>query len=182
MGTRFEKVSTLKKILIHSPPKVLLLTVDLDENFIDEASVTITSVLFITCIQYQYSGTYLQLELRQESMVFDPTFFTSITLSFGVIATAEMGDKSQLVCMALAARYALGPVFAGSILALLILNLLAVFVGSTLAFLIPESIIIAFAALLFAVFGIQSLINQNNVKPSKRVQSKPASVSFSLHC
>ena len=44
--------------------------------------------------------------------------------SFLLIFAAEIGDKSQLVCMALAARYRASPVMLGSALAFLLLNTL----------------------------------------------------------
>ena len=49
--------------------------------------------------------------------------------SFLLIFAAEIGDKSQLVCMALAVRYRALPVAVGAILAFLALNTLAVVFG-----------------------------------------------------
>ena len=46
---------------------------------------------------------------------------TTSSSSFLLIFAAEVGDKSQLVCMALAARYRAAPVMLGSILAFLLL-------------------------------------------------------------
>ena len=79
-------------------------------------------------------------------------------LSLGVVALAEMGDKSQLVCMLLASRYRAWPVLLGAVTAFFILNALAVTVGASLASLLPMAWILSVAALLFFVFGIQSLL------------------------
>ncbi len=77
--------------------------------------------------------------------------------SFLLVFAAEIGDKSQLVCMALAARYRAVPVMAGASLAFLLLNSLAVVFGVAIASVLPEIVISAFVALLFAVFGVLAL-------------------------
>lgn len=77
--------------------------------------------------------------------------------TFGVVLLAEMGDKSQLVCMTLAARHRNGPVLAGAASAFLLLNTLAVVFGATLAQWIPEGVVAAAVALLFAAYGALAL-------------------------
>jgi putative Ca2+/H+ antiporter (TMEM165/GDT1 family) len=82
---------------------------------------------------------------------------TAAATTFGLIFLAEIGDKSQLVCMALAARHRHWPVLAGAIVAFVVLNLLAVVFGAGLAHWVPERILAAVVAILFAVFGILAL-------------------------
>jgi len=53
---------------------------------------------------------------------------TAVT-SFALIAAAEIGDKSQLVCMTLASRHRAMPVLLGAIAAFAFLNTLAVVFG-----------------------------------------------------
>jgi len=77
--------------------------------------------------------------------------------TFGLIFLAEIGDKSQLVCMALATRHHHRPVLAGAIAAFVVLNILAVVFGAGLAHWVPERILAAVVAILFAVFGVLSL-------------------------
>ena len=77
--------------------------------------------------------------------------------SFLLIFAAEIGDKSQLVCMALAVRYRATPVALGAIFAFLLLNTLAVVFGVAIANWIPELVISIIVSLLFLIFGIQSL-------------------------
>jgi Ca2+/H+ antiporter, TMEM165/GDT1 family len=77
--------------------------------------------------------------------------------TFGLIFLAEIGDKSQLVCMALAARHHHRPVLAGAIAAFVVLNILAVVFGAGLAHWMPDRILAAVVAILFAVFGVLSL-------------------------
>ena len=78
--------------------------------------------------------------------------------TFLLIFPAEFGDKSQLVCMGLAARYHNSvPILLGAISAFAILNLLAVCFGSAVAAWIPEGYLVAGIALLFAGFGVLTL-------------------------
>lgn len=77
--------------------------------------------------------------------------------SFALIAAAEIGDKSQLVCMTLAARHKATPVLLGAIAAFAFLNTLAVVFGVAIASWLPSYVVAATVALLFAVFGVQSL-------------------------
>ncbi len=77
--------------------------------------------------------------------------------SYLLILFAEIGDKSQLVCMVLAARYRATPVFFGSVLAFLLLNTLAVIFGLAIIQWLPQVYIYAVVAFLFAAFGIHAL-------------------------
>ena len=82
---------------------------------------------------------------------------TAGATAFGLVFLAEMGDKSQLVCMTLAARHRHRPVLAGSIVAFALLNGLAVMVGAQLAQWLPQQILAAAVAVLFGTFGILAL-------------------------
>lgn len=84
-------------------------------------------------------------------------WLSSAGATFLLIALAEFGDKSQLVCMTLAARHRGLPIIAGAIAAFAILNLLAVLFGAAVAAWLPEWVVTAAVALLFAVFGINAL-------------------------
>jgi len=84
-------------------------------------------------------------------------WITPATTAFGLVFLAEMGDKSQLVCMTLAARHRHGPVLAGSIFAFVLLNTLAVTLGAGLAQWLPERVLAAAVALLFGTFGLITL-------------------------
>jgi putative Ca2+/H+ antiporter (TMEM165/GDT1 family) len=81
---------------------------------------------------------------------------TTIT-SYVLIIAAEMGDKSQLVCMTLASRHRALPVMLGAIAAFALLNTLAVIFGVAIANWLPEYVIAATVAVLFTVFGIHAL-------------------------
>jgi Ca2+/H+ antiporter, TMEM165/GDT1 family len=82
---------------------------------------------------------------------------TSAATSFALILVAEMGDKSQLVCMALASKHRPIPVVLGALTAFALLNALAVGFGTAIANWLPGYVIAGAVALLFIVFGIQAL-------------------------
>lgn len=84
-------------------------------------------------------------------------WLSSAGATFLLISLAEIGDKSQLVCMTLAARHRPAPVIIGAISAFAILNLLAVLFGAAVAAWLPEWLVILAVAILFGVFGISSL-------------------------
>ncbi len=98
---------------------------------------------------------------------------TAIFSTFGLIFLAEIGDKSQLVCMTLAARHRHLPVLLGAIAAFLILNTLAVVFGAGLAQWLPERLLAGAVALLFGAFGIKSLLTQEEVGEDGEVEEKP---------
>ncbi len=85
---------------------------------------------------------------------------------FGVFGTtviafflAEMGDKTQVATVALAAQYhAFIPVVAGTTLGMMIANVPAVLLGDRIAGKIPVRIVHAIAALIFAIIGVATLL------------------------
>ena len=86
----------------------------------------------------------------------------SVSLSaFTVIVLAEIGDKSQLVCMTLATRHRHWPVILGATTAFCILNTLAVLFGAGVAAWVPERIVAGIVAVLFGAFGIHALLKQD---------------------
>jgi putative Ca2+/H+ antiporter (TMEM165/GDT1 family) len=89
-----------------------------------------------------------------------PESFSVALSTFALIALAEIGDKSQFVCVALAARHRHWPVILGAITAFLALNTLAVLFGAGVAAWVPERIMAGLVSLLFAAFGIHALYKQ----------------------
>ena len=86
---------------------------------------------------------------------------------FGVFGTtvvafflAEMGDKTQIATVALAARYdSLLSVVAGTTLGMMIANVPAVLLGDRVAKAVPMRLVHAIAALIFAVLGVLTLLD-----------------------
>jgi putative Ca2+/H+ antiporter (TMEM165/GDT1 family) len=91
---------------------------------------------------------------------------TQVAQRFGVFGAtlitfflAEMGDKTQIATIAMAAHYA-NPVLVviGTTLGMLIADVPAVFVGERLASRIPMRLVHAIAAAIFAALGLATLL------------------------
>ncbi len=86
---------------------------------------------------------------------------------FGVFGTtvvsfflAEMGDKTQIATVALAARYAdVVPVVLGTTLGMMIANVPAVFLGEKIASKVSMTLVHGVSAVIFAVLGVLTLLN-----------------------
>jgi putative Ca2+/H+ antiporter (TMEM165/GDT1 family) len=79
--------------------------------------------------------------------------------SFALIAAAEIGDKSQLVCMTLASRHRPWPILLGAVVAFGLLNTLAVVFGVAIAGWLPPYAVAAGVAVMFAFFGLHALLS-----------------------
>ena len=76
-------------------------------------------------------------------------------VSAAVIAVAEIGDKTQIATVALAARFnSLVLVTAGTTVGMLLVNVPVVLFGDAIAKRLPLKIVHAVAALLFLVLGL----------------------------
>ena len=90
---------------------------------------------------------------------------TAVARRFGVFGAtlltfflAEMGDKTQIATVALAANYGTPlPVIAGTTLGMLLADVPAVFVGNRFAARIPMKTVNAIAAAIFALMGLLTL-------------------------
>ena len=88
-------------------------------------------------------------------------------LRFGVFGTtlmvfflAEMGDKTQIATVALAAQYpSLIAVVAGTTLGMMLANVPAVFLGDRMAKKAPLRLIRTITAIIFATLGVLALLN-----------------------
>ena len=94
------------------------------------------------------------------------TFPVAFLSSFTVIVLAEIGDKSQLVCMTLAARYRPWPVLLGAIVAFAVLNSIAVLFGAAAAQWLPENVVLGIVGILFLLFGLHALRHANEQEQS----------------
>ena len=82
---------------------------------------------------------------------------TVFLTTLGLIGAAEMGDKTQLLTLALAARLPLGAVLGGVVVATLLNHALAVAVGGAARLVVPASVVHAAAGLSFIGFGLWTL-------------------------
>lgn len=92
-----------------------------------------------------------ETQIARRLGVFGATFVTFFL--------AEMGDKTQIATVALAASYA-APVLviAGTTLGMLIADVPAVFVGNKFAAKIPMRLVHSIAAAIFAILGVLALM------------------------
>lgn len=98
--------------------------------------------------------------------------------SFTLIGLAEIGDKSQLVCMTLAARHRHWPVLLGAATAFFVLNALAVVFGAGVAAWVPERVTAVIVALLFGAFGIHALRTQDDDEAEEVVERPGHGIFF----
>ena len=96
-----------------------------------------------------------------------------VATRFGIFGTtliafflAEMGDKTQVATVALAAHYsAFYSVVAGTTVGMLIANVPAVLLGDKVATKVPLKLVHGIASALFVVLGLLTLFNVGNLLP-----------------
>ena len=97
-----------------------------------------------------------------------PDFF----IPLATIAVAEIGDKTQIAMMALAARYRHAlQIFMGAIVASVFVDGSAVVAGAFVAEHIPKGAVLAVSGILFIIFGIFTLAkkeDERKVRPAGR--------------
>ncbi len=85
--------------------------------------------------------------------------FESFLVSTGIVAIAEVGDKTQLLAFVLAARYRKSlPIIAGILVATIANHLLAAAVGHHAAKLISEQVLLWILAISFVAVALWTLI------------------------
>ena len=78
-------------------------------------------------------------------------------LSFGIVLLAELGDKSQLMALAFAARYPAWTVLAAVTIATLVVHAFSVILGAAAALALPTNVINVAAGLAFFAFAAWTL-------------------------
>ncbi len=73
------------------------------------------------------------------------------------VVVAEMGDKTQLLAMAMASKYKVRQVMLGVLIATILNHALAVALGSYLSSVLPMDIVKIVAAAAFVIFGLWTL-------------------------
>jgi putative Ca2+/H+ antiporter (TMEM165/GDT1 family) len=109
------------------------------------------SVSFILFGLWTIRGDSLDNEDKRFN--FSPFWTVAIAFFF-----AEMGDKTQLATVALAAKYmSIVPVWLGTTTGMIIADAIGIIIGIVLGKKIPERFVKWFAALIFIAFGIIGL-------------------------
>ncbi|MCI9626682.1 MAG: TMEM165/GDT1 family protein [Clostridia bacterium] len=100
---------------------------------------------------------------------------TILVQTFFMVFFAEMGDKTQLLVMALSSKYKAGAIMGGIALAQTVLGLMAVLLGKCIAAYVPMDFIYICAGVLFLVFALFSLFpDSEEEKAAKRSFRLPA--------
>lgn len=126
------------------------------------AGAALLGVVPLTAIQVSVAAAFVALGLylfwkrsRPEPPAPEVRARNVFLASFALVALGELGDKTQLAILALAAAtQAPGEVFAGAALALALLMGLAVLVGDRLTKLVPARILDRIVAALFVAAGV----------------------------
>ncbi len=85
-------------------------------------------------------------------------WWNALLAAFGLIFVAELGDKTQLIILTLAARCGFRQVFLGAAAAFALLNALAVSLGVLLYEFVPEAVIKYAVGGVFLLFGLMMLL------------------------
>jgi putative Ca2+/H+ antiporter (TMEM165/GDT1 family) len=102
----------------------------------------------------------------------------AFVLSFGVIFLAELGDKSQLMALAFAARYKPWLVLVAISIATLIIHAVSVVLGRAFALAFPAGLIDVVAGAAFLVFALWTL--RGDEVDDKNADRPPASGLWTL--
>ncbi len=102
----------------------------------------------------------------------------ALLLGFGVIFVAELGDKSQLMALAFAARYKAWPVLIGITIATAVVHAVSVLFGAVLGASIPTRTISVIAGLAFLGFAAWTLRGDtlNEDESGRAERSNPSAV------
>jgi len=103
---------------------------------------------------------------------------TPLLSAFGIIALAELGDKTQLTAITLCCKHKPLQVFLGTALALILVNGIGVLIGGALAALLPMFWIGIGAGIVFIVFGIYTLFSKEGKEVKFRESKFAVLTSF----
>ncbi|MEM2906398.1 MAG: TMEM165/GDT1 family protein [Candidatus Bathyarchaeia archaeon] len=106
--------------------------------------------------------------------------FAALAASFGIIAVAELGDKTQVAAVTLASRYRPLPVFAGCLLGVGLANGAGVAVGSLLDALLPLFWIRVSSGVAFVLLGVYGLVSKGEGQVRLKRQGSALFASASL--
>ncbi|MCE5266117.1 MAG: TMEM165/GDT1 family protein [Deltaproteobacteria bacterium] len=153
-ATRFPAKTVLAGVLVATLVNHLLAVV---------VGSWLTNLVPLAAIQIAASASFIlfglwtlrgdQLEGEDRKYKFNPFWTVAVAFFF-----AEMGDKTQLATVALAAKYqAILPIWMGTTTAMLVADAFGIIVGVVLGKRIPERSVKWFAAVIFILFGIAGL-------------------------
>ncbi len=131
---------------------IAIITGNLVSSFVDVTIVKpISGIVFISV------GAYMLLNIKHEKK--EKAYNTSVLLSaFLMIFFTEWGDKTQVAAALFATRYHAVFVLFGTMLALSILSLLAIFCGKMLCSRLNQKVLGKVAGVVFIILGIMCFL------------------------
>mgnify|MGYP002224694122 CR=1 FL=1 len=117
------------------------------------------------------------MQRRRKMLLFMKVLFTQFI--------AEMGDKTQLMLVAMTSRFKLKDILLGTGVAVLVLNGLAVLAGGIISTVVPTWLIRLIAGAAFLFFAVTTLKGdddeEENVK-DRKIRFAPLSVFCTFFC
>ena len=99
------------------------------------------------------------------------TFLGAAALAFGAIFVAEFGDKSQLLILAFATRYAARPVIVGVILAAAIIQGASVAVGAVVGAALPTTAVGTVSGIAFLAVAAWTLRGEDDEEEAGAIEA-----------
>ena len=114
-------------------------------------------ITYASSIAFIIFGIYFLFEKEEE--VKDSKHQSLMLKSFLLITLMELGDKTQLLTITLAARYdSVLAVFSGAMIALMFISSVAIIIGKALSERVPEKSFKKISAVLFISLGLLGLL------------------------
>jgi putative Ca2+/H+ antiporter (TMEM165/GDT1 family) len=167
IGDKTQLLSLLLAARYKKPLPIIagILIATLANHFIAGAlGAWISSLFSAQAMRWIVGGSLLAIAIwtlkpdKLDADVKDATHRGVFMLTCIVFFVAEIGDKTQIATIVLAAKYqSLGAVVLGTTLGMMIANVPVVFLGSVASRRIPFRLVRTVAALLFAVLGVAAL-------------------------
>lgn len=110
------------------------------------------------------TGTPLNDKLKFDNPASTTAFLKALFASFSAIMATEIGDKTFFIAAVLSMRNDRMAVFAGAILALIIMTILSTLMGLVLPSLMPKKYTHIIGAVLFLYFGFKLLFDSRGME------------------
>jgi len=106
-------------------------------------------------------------------------YFWPLIISFLIIASAELGDKTQLLALGFATKYPVIKVLGAVALATSILMALAVLLGGAINRVVPEFYLQLFTGIIFIFFGLWTIFAGEKEEDGSAAGKNPFWIIFS---
>ena len=107
-------------------------------------------------------------------------FLAAVGLAFGAIFVAEFGDKSQLLILAFATRYAARPVVLGLIVAAALIQGISVLIGAVAGAALPTTAVAIVSGIAFLAVAAWTLRGEDEEEPDAADDRRLAGVGLVL--